>query len=157
LISRKVVMCKMKIFFIFVVIVACSLQGIKSSAATLTSNGTGGGLWDDASSWDDILIPEDYFGDLVNGSIPDRRITAHWISLAGGIRVELFRNFFMGWTVLANIKLSVGDAGNMAPYNIPGFGPGENRAGLVIKYSLEYRIPTQRYHPLKIVKRRSEP
>jgi hypothetical protein len=105
---------------------------------------------------DDIFIQEDYFGDFVNGSIPESRITAHWISLAGGIRVELFNNFFIGWSVLANLKLAVGDAGNMAPYNIPGFGPGDKKASLVIKYSIEYRIPTQRYHPRKIVKRRSE-
>lgn len=48
----------MKVFFIFIVIVAIALPSKQSSAATLTSNGTGGGLWDDANSWDGLTTPD---------------------------------------------------------------------------------------------------
>lgn len=106
---------------------------------------------------DDIFIREDYFGDFVNGSIPEKQITAHWISLVGGIRVELFENFFMGWTALVNLKLAQGNVDNMVPYNIPGFGPGDKKVSLILKYSVSYRIPTQTYNPRKIIKRKSEP
>jgi hypothetical protein len=49
---------KMKAIFIFIVIVAIALPGIKCSAATLTSNGTGGGDWDVAASWDNTNTPD---------------------------------------------------------------------------------------------------
>jgi hypothetical protein len=102
---------------------------------------------------DEILIREDYFGDLTGGSVPENRINAHWISLVGGVRIELFRNVFMGWSVLGNLKLAMGDDSGMVPYNIPGFGPGDKRASIVINYSLAYRFPLQSYHPRKIIKR----
>ncbi len=49
----------MKIAFILIVIVAIVQPSLKCSAATLTSNGTGGGFWDDANAWDGINIPDD--------------------------------------------------------------------------------------------------
>jgi len=54
-----VVINKMKTIFIFIVIVACSLPIIRSSAAILTSNGTNGGDWDVAVSWDNTSTPAD--------------------------------------------------------------------------------------------------
>ena len=50
---------KVEKVFIFIVIVAIVLPGIKSSAATLTSNGTNGGDWDVAASWDNTNTPGD--------------------------------------------------------------------------------------------------
>jgi len=104
----------------------------------------------------DILLEEDYFGDISAGSIPEKRLGAHWISAVGGIRVELFRNFFMGWSLEGNVLLSQKRYAGMTPYNIPGFGPGGKRAGLVISYSVAYRFPLQHYHPRKIVKPRDQ-
>jgi hypothetical protein len=102
---------------------------------------------------DDILLREDYFGDITDASIPGRRLSANWIAAVGGIRVELFKNFFIGWSVEGNVMIYQEGERGMTPYNIPGFGPGGKRAGLVIKYSLAYRFPLQHYHPRKIVKR----
>ena len=106
---------------------------------------------------DDIFIKDDYFGDLNGASVVENQINAHWISVVGGIRVELFDNFFMGWSVLANIKLAQTEDLNMVPYNIPGFGKGDKRASVVINYTLAYRFPLQWYNPKKIVTKRSEP
>lgn len=101
-----------------------------------------------------ISIPDDYFDGLNGGYIPKNQLNAHWISLVGGIRVELFNNFFMGWSVLGNIKLAQAKDPNMVPYNIPGFGKGEKRASVTINYTIAYRIPMQTYKPRKIVKRK---
>jgi hypothetical protein len=106
---------------------------------------------------DGILIREDYFGDLEGGSIPENRMHAHWVSLAGGVRVELFKDFFLGWSVLGNIKLARSDDHGTAPYNIPGFGSGGKRASLAMTYTLSYRIPVQTYIPKKIIKRKKQP
>ena len=49
----------MKAILVFIVIVVIALPGTKSSAATLTSNGTNGGDWDVAASWDNTNTPAD--------------------------------------------------------------------------------------------------
>lgn len=103
---------------------------------------------------EDIRVEEEYFGGLASGNIPGKQIRTHWISLAGGARAEVFRNFFMGWSVYANLKIAQTKDDRMAPYNIPGFGRGDRRAGLVITYTLSYRFPVQRYKPVKIIKSR---
>ncbi len=105
---------------------------------------------------DDIHIREGYFGDLDGASLSENEINAHWVSLVAGLRVEVFRNFFMGWSVLANFKFAQIEDIQVEPYNIPGFGPGDKKASIVINYTLAYRIPLQRYHPRKIIKKRSD-
>ena len=106
---------------------------------------------------DNVEIPEDYFPGLSGGSIPDQQVNAHWISFVGGVKAEVFRNFFMGWSVSANFKLIQVNNENMNPYNIPGFGKGNKKAGIIISYTLAYRIPVQVYKPVKIIKKREKP
>jgi hypothetical protein len=106
---------------------------------------------------DNITVREGYFGDLSGAGIPARQLTAHWISLAAGVRVELFSNFFMGWTVFANLKLAQRRDDKMFPYNVPGFGKGDKKTGIVINYTLAYRIPMQQYKPRKIIKKKDQP
>ncbi|MFC2116032.1 DUF6048 family protein [Bacteroidota bacterium] len=108
---------------------------------------------------ENINIPEEYFGGLYGGGGPevDNQANAHWISLVGGIRAELFKNVFIGWSVLANIKIAQMEDPNMTPYNIPGFGKGDKRATIIINYTIAYRLPLQWYNPKKIVKKRSIP
>lgn len=105
---------------------------------------------------DNIQVGEDYFGGVDRGSLPEKRLTAHWLCVTVGVRVEVFRNFFIGWSVLAGLKLAQVKDPHMEPYYIPGFGPGGKRAGLVFNYSLFYRIPLQTYHPVKVVKKRQQ-
>ena len=104
MISRKVVMIKMKVFFIFIVFVACSLSGIKSSADTLTSNGTGGGDWDVASSWDDILTPDDMSaGDTLVIQLGDTITIDGNASFTGVLQIY-------GVLILDNARLNMGTA-----------------------------------------------
>ena len=63
------------------------------------------------------------------------------------MRAEVFRNFFMGWSVFMNIKFYQSGTPEMDPYNIPGFGKGENRVAVSFNYTLSYRIPVQQYIP----------
>jgi len=93
----------MKTAFILIVLVACSLPIIKSSAATLYSNGTGGGNWTDASSWDGINTPDDMSaGDILviqSGDI----ITLSSVAFFDGV-IQVF-----GTLLLDNGKLTMDD------------------------------------------------
>ena len=106
---------------------------------------------------DNIQVGEDYFGGVDGGSLPEKRLTAHWLCVTGGVRVEVFRNFFIGWSLLAGLKLAQVKDPRMEPYFIPGLGQGGKRAGVVVNYSLFYRIPLQTYHPVKVIKKREQP
>ena len=96
---------------------------------------------------DDIYIPDPYWGDFSDGKVDRQKVNAHWFSLVGGMRAEVFRNFFMGWSVFMNIRFYQSGAEGMVPYNIPGFGKGANRVTVSFNYSLSYRFPMQRYTP----------
>lgn len=107
---------------------------------------------------DNIYVPGAYWGDFNDGDVGPQSIHAQWISLVGGMRAEVFRNFFMGWSVFMNIRFFQSGAEGMVPYNIPGFGKGANRVAVSFNYSLSYRIPVQRYTPkIKVGKKKSRP
>jgi hypothetical protein len=105
---------------------------------------------------DNINVPDDYFAGISGLSLDQRRLNAHWISVVGGVRVGLLENFFMGWSAMANFKITQTGDPNMVPYNIPGFGKGDRRAGIVITYTIGYRIRTGTYKARKIIKRKEQ-
>jgi hypothetical protein len=99
----------------------------------------------------DIQVPDDYFEGSRDGTMDRKQLSAHWISIVGGARIQLFENLFLGWSVQGNIKLAQTDDNGMVPNHVPGFGKGEKRAGVVIQYTLSYRIPLHTYKPRKII------
>ncbi len=96
---------------------------------------------------ENITVPDPYWGDFNDGQIEKYNLHAHWISLGGGMRAEVFRNFFMGWSVFLNIKFYQSGTEEFVPYNIPGFGKGSSRATATFNYTISYRFPMQRYIP----------
>ena len=96
---------------------------------------------------EDIAVPDAYWGDFSDGQIDKHNINAHWISLVGGMRAEVFPDFFMGWSVFMNIRFYQSDTKGMDPYNIPGFGKGANRVTVTFNYTVSYRFPMQQYTP----------
>ena len=91
-------------------------------------------------SADDVIIQDPYWGDLVTG-IPEQSGQNHWIEVAAGIRVEIFHNFFMGWSARGRIMLYKTKFDQMIPYYVPGFGDPSKRAAWDINYSIYYKIP----------------
>jgi hypothetical protein len=96
---------------------------------------------------ENITVPDPYWGDFNDGQIEKYNLHAHWISVVGGMRAEVFRNFFMGWSVFLNIKLYQSGTEEFVPYNIPGFGEGTSRATATFNYTISYRFPMHRYTP----------
>jgi hypothetical protein len=100
----KLVINKMKTAFIIIVIVAIALPGIKSSAATLTSNGTNGGDWDVAASWDNTNTPDDMSaGDTLVIQLGDTITITGNASFTGVLQIY-------GVLILDNARLNLGAA-----------------------------------------------
>ncbi len=88
-------------------------------------------------------IQNDYWGGH-DGSLGDYVLNTHWVEISAGPRTELFKNFFMGWSINLRIKMFQDNKEVLAPYSIPGFGNGDNQVNLGFSYVLEYMIPWKR-------------
>jgi len=88
-----------------------------------------------------MVIPINYWGTEIPNSIQEMQMSAHWVEVVAGIRGELFKNFFMGWSFHAKLMLWQKKDPLMYTYNIPGYGRGNKKSQLGFNYSLYYRIP----------------
>jgi len=87
-----------------------------------------------------FTIIDDYWGDYV-GSFATSNVTSQWLEFVAGIRTEVFKNFFMGWTFRIKTVLGVRKVNDLEPYTIPGYGIGDNKVNIGFTYTLEYQIP----------------
>lgn len=63
-----------------------------------------------------------------------------WAELLAGIRVNVYKNFYMGWSVRYRKRLSIKKADHSEPWYIPGFGKNGS-TNLGVTYSLIYKLP----------------
>lgn len=91
-------------------------------------------------------VHDPYNGNYTS-SYPKTNATAHWIELSLGIRAEIFKNFYMGWSlrdrILINSKLATQD---FPPLVIPGYGKGNKRNAFDVQYTVSYFIPMYKVH-----------
>ncbi|MGX5820235.1 DUF6048 family protein [Chitinophaga lutea] len=89
----------------------------------------------------EYVIDSDYWG-LYKGSLPKTNEMAHWFELTVGIKAEVLKNFFLGWSlherILLNKKLSTQD---FPPLIIPGFGKGNKGNAFDMQYTVSYLVP----------------
>jgi hypothetical protein len=105
----------MKAILVFIVIVVIALPGTQSSAATLTSNGTNGGDWDVAASWNNTNTPADLAaGDTLVIQLGDTITIDGNQSFSGVIEID-------GVLVLDNARLNMPDTTSVVQ-----FAPGSD-------------------------------
>lgn len=56
-----------------------------------------------------------------NFDLANEQLTAYWSEITVGVKVEAFKNFYVGWTGRGKIKFSLSES-ELAPYIIPGYG-----------------------------------
>lgn len=89
----------------------------------------------------DITIESPYWDQVSHVDITGQRSYAHWIEGVAGLRVQLYKNFSMGWSIRYKWKIRVKKNFNSSPWYIPGFGTENMPFG--VTYSVYYRIPVQ--------------
>ena len=62
---------------------------------------------------------------------------AVWIEAVGGVRAEIAKNFYMGWSLRYKYPLYIGPITHGGPWYIPGYGTGKNSA-FGATYSIGY-------------------
>jgi hypothetical protein len=91
-------------------------------------------------SSDNVLIYSDYWGDYMPEPY-ESSLTAHWLELIGGIKVEIVPNLALGWLLRYKFLLNQDMDPNMIPALIPGYGNGADGSAFGFSYSIFYMIP----------------
>jgi len=82
----------------------------------------------------------DYYWGQTIGSYPTQSYFGHWGEIVLGLKGEIFRNFYLGWSVRGKIKFNHADLGMPPVYFIPGFGKADKGFRLDFTYSVFYNI-----------------
>lgn len=85
----------------------------------------------------------DYFGDFTNYDA-----TAHWFELTTGLRVKIWRYFWMGYTARFKFGLSAPEDRALIPHDVPGYGRTDKDSYWGFNYQLLFRIPVRKTPPL---------
>lgn len=91
------------------------------------------------------MITDSTWG-TVSGNVPATNLTAHWIELTGGVRVEVAKHLFLGWNMRGKFMLNAKQFTELPPYNIAGYGKGEKNTVFDFNIFLSYAIRWDRKH-----------
>lgn len=67
-------------------------------------------------------FPDTYWGDGTVKNIQDIRYSKLWYEITAGIRVEIAKNLYLGWTVKMKNRFKEDNPGDNSPWYIPGYG-----------------------------------
>lgn len=82
-------------------------------------------------NWGHTQVPVDYTG---------VKTKAGWLELVLGLKTNVYKDFYMGFTVRYRSRMSLTKNENSEPYYIPGYGRGKSN-NLGITYNLIYKLP----------------
>lgn len=71
----------------------------------------------------------------------NEKLRGGWAELVGGMKVNVWKNLFVGYTVRFKFIRSVKGEGNLIPYEMPGYGPYESKNRIGFNYQVHWRIP----------------
>ena len=69
------------------------------------------------------------------------KLRAWWIEMVAGLKVEVFKNVFLGYTMQFRFLKNFSQQTSLVPYDVPGFGSGNRNNTFGFDYYLFYRIP----------------
>ena len=85
-------------------------------------------------------LEDDYWG----GSIPFSHLgmkgSMQWFELVVGVKVRIYKNFNMGWSVRMKYKTNASTNEYANPWYVPGYGKFKSN-NMGITYSLIYKLP----------------
>ncbi len=87
-----------------------------------------------------IMIASPYWGNRET-AISAESYRAHWLEAGIGLKTEIWRDIFMGWSLRGRLMLSDTSSPAMDPYFVSGFGKSGNNTNLTLHYHVMYRVP----------------
>jgi hypothetical protein len=71
-------------------------------------------------------------------------LRAWWTEMVAGIKVEVLKNVFLGYTMQFRFLKTFSQQEILSPYDVPGFGSGNRKNTFGFDYYVFYRIPFKR-------------
>lgn len=87
-----------------------------------------------------IFITNDEFWGTTTGTIPPKTFVGHWAELTAGLRVELLKGFFAGYTVRGKFLINQGPFKELPPAFVAGYGKGEKTTSFDFNFYLQYGL-----------------
>ncbi|MDD3078262.1 MAG: DUF6048 family protein [Paludibacter sp.] len=87
-----------------------------------------------------VVITDDYWGVTQTYNYDNLNSHKFWFEVAAGIRVEIIKNIFMGWTARHKSMISKVDSGDFDPYYVPGFGVNSGTGNWSFNYCIGYKF-----------------
>lgn len=103
--------------------------GLRFANSSFSANATFD-LEDDLGVWGDIPVNEHH-----------DKLSAWWIEMVAGIKVEVIKNVFLGYTMQFRFLKNFSQETSLVPYDVPGFGSGNRNNIFGFDYYVFYRIP----------------
>lgn len=93
---------------------------------------------------DASYITKDSYWGTTTGTVPGQNMTAHWAELVGGVRLELYKGIYTGWTARGKFLLNKSKFKELPPYAIAGYGKGDHNTIFDFNFYLGYAIRWQK-------------
>lgn len=78
---------------------------------------------------------------LINKRSVNGAINARWFELTAGMKVQVWQQFFIGYTFRLKFAGKVNGVQSFPTYEVPGYGRMENNSNFSAAYHVFYRIP----------------
>jgi hypothetical protein len=86
-------------------------------------------------------ISSGYWGEKTMGSFPQTDINTHWVEIVLGMKVEVMKNFFLGWNIREKLMISNVQKSDFPPIVIPGYGNASKKSSFDVQYTVSYCLP----------------
>jgi hypothetical protein len=83
---------------------------------------------------------------IISKSLPGENLLGYWVEVTGGMRVELAKHFFLGWTIRGRFLMSASAFSQLAPLYIAGYGTGDKNSVFDFNFYATYAIRWNRKH-----------
>lgn len=90
-----------------------------------------------------LAIMDPYFGPQ-QYVLSNPQVTAVWGEMVAGLRVKVWKEFWMGFTSRLKLGLSVRGNNELSSYNVPGYGTVTSGFTWGFNYQVFWRIPFER-------------
>lgn len=87
---------------------------------------------------EDVTISSDYWGENQKFNLNDIKASVFYGEAAAGLKVKIYKNFSLGWSIFYHFKFKVNSSSLSRPWFIPGYGAG---SPIGITISAFYTLP----------------
>jgi len=91
---------------------------------------------------------------VINKSLVNTNLVGHWAELTTGLRIKIYKFFWMGYTARMKFTPSVSGEKELVSYDIPGYGLSSRKLYWGFNYQLFFKIPfTSKLAPVENAKK----